>query len=223
MYVVCAIRYVSRQMVRVEACDSAEGFVFEEGPATNSVYCIHYCCCLQILVWQIRNSGYTCLFSQDFNQTGLCSCCSNCSIFIEKWSRSLAAFMISDEIHYVDFTTTSNKLCHSQEGCNFITFPRAGRLMFRLRSTCNLNFRSSVGQRFWSSAIESDSACKLSSFTFMRVSFTSLSAQCPVYMLIKFVVSVVKKFISMAAVTLTTISESLATRVAPDSLHGLGV
>ena len=77
-------RYVSRQMVPVEACDSAEGFVFEEGPATNSVYCIHYYCCLQIMVLQIRNSGYTCLFSQDFNQTGLCSCCSHCSIFIEK-------------------------------------------------------------------------------------------------------------------------------------------
>ena len=42
MYAVCAIRYVSRQMVPVEACNSAEGFVFEEGPATNSVYCIHY-------------------------------------------------------------------------------------------------------------------------------------------------------------------------------------
>ena len=38
MYAVCAIRYVSRQMVPVEACDSAEGFVFEEGPATNSIY-----------------------------------------------------------------------------------------------------------------------------------------------------------------------------------------
>ena len=58
-----AIRYVSRQMVHVEVCDSAEGFVFEEGPATNSVYCIHYYCCLQILVWQIRKSGYTCIFS----------------------------------------------------------------------------------------------------------------------------------------------------------------
>ena len=63
MYAVCAIRYVSRQMGPVEACDSAEGFVFEEGPATNSVYFIHYYCCLQILVWQIRNSGYTCLSS----------------------------------------------------------------------------------------------------------------------------------------------------------------
>ena len=42
MYAVCAIRYVSRQMVPVEACDRAEGFVCEEGPATNSVYCIHY-------------------------------------------------------------------------------------------------------------------------------------------------------------------------------------
>ena len=37
MYAVCAIRYVSRHMVPVEACDSAEGFVVEEGPATNSV------------------------------------------------------------------------------------------------------------------------------------------------------------------------------------------
>ena len=27
--------------------------------------------------------------------------------------------MISDEIHYVDFTTISNKLCHSQEGFFF--------------------------------------------------------------------------------------------------------
>ena len=71
---ICAIRYGSRQMAPVEACDRAEGFVLEEGPATNSVYYIHYYCCLQILVWQIRNSGYTCLFSQDFNQTGLCSC-----------------------------------------------------------------------------------------------------------------------------------------------------
>ena len=35
MYAVCAIRYVSRQMVPVEACDSAEGFVFDEGPATK--------------------------------------------------------------------------------------------------------------------------------------------------------------------------------------------
>ena len=145
MYAVCAIRYVSRQMVPVEACDSAECFVFEEGPATNSVYCIHYYCWLQILEWQITNIGYTCLFSQDFNQTGICSCCSHCSIFIEKWSRSLAASVISDEIHYVDFTTTSNKLCHSQEGCNFITFPRTSRLMFRLRSTCILDCRSSVG------------------------------------------------------------------------------
>ena len=42
MYAVCAIRYVSRQLVPVGACDSAEGFVFEEGPATNSEYCIHY-------------------------------------------------------------------------------------------------------------------------------------------------------------------------------------
>ena len=33
----CAILYVSRQMVPVEACDNAEGFDFEEGPATNSV------------------------------------------------------------------------------------------------------------------------------------------------------------------------------------------
>ena len=102
-----------------------------------------------------------------------------------------------------------------QEGCNFITFPRTNRLMFRLRSTCILDFRSSVGQRLWSSAIDSDSACKLSSFTFMRLSFTSLSAQCPVYIWIQFVVSAVKGFISMAAVTLKTISESLATRVAP--------
>ena len=38
MNAVCAIRYVSRQMVPVEAFHSAEGFVFEEGPATNSVY-----------------------------------------------------------------------------------------------------------------------------------------------------------------------------------------
>ena len=37
MYAVCAIRYVSRHMVPVEACDSAESFVFEEGPAANSV------------------------------------------------------------------------------------------------------------------------------------------------------------------------------------------
>ena len=37
MHAVFAIRDVSRQMVPVEACDSAEGFVFEEGPATNSV------------------------------------------------------------------------------------------------------------------------------------------------------------------------------------------
>ena len=51
----------------------------------------------------------------------------------------------------------------------------------------------------------------------MRLSFTSMSVQCPVYMLIKFVVSAAKGFISMAAVTLTTISESLATCVAPDS------
>ena len=35
-------------------------------------------------------------------------------------------------------------------------------------------------------------------------------------------VSAEKWFISMAAVTLTTISESLATRVAPDSQRGLG-
>ena len=90
MYAVCAIRYVSRQMVP-EACNSAEGFVFEEEPATNSVYCIHYYCCLQILVWQISNRGYTCIFSQDFNQTGLCAGCSHCSIFIAKLSRSLAA------------------------------------------------------------------------------------------------------------------------------------
>ena len=37
MYAVCAIRYVSRQMVPVEACDRAEGFVFVEEPATNSI------------------------------------------------------------------------------------------------------------------------------------------------------------------------------------------
>ena len=83
---VCCLCYSVCQSAddSLEACDSAEGFVFEEGPATSSVYCIHYYWCLQILVLQIRNSGYTCLFSQDFNQTGLCSCCSHCSIFIEK-------------------------------------------------------------------------------------------------------------------------------------------
>ena len=37
MYAVFAILYVSRQMVPVAACDSAEGFVFQEGPATNSI------------------------------------------------------------------------------------------------------------------------------------------------------------------------------------------
>ena len=39
MYAVCDIRYVSRQMVPVAACDSAEGFVVVEGQAT---YSIHY-------------------------------------------------------------------------------------------------------------------------------------------------------------------------------------
>ena len=83
MYAACDIRYVSRQMVNVEACNNADGFVFVEGPATNNVYCIHYYCCIQIMLWQIMNIAYTCLFSQDFNQTGFCSCSSNCSIFIE--------------------------------------------------------------------------------------------------------------------------------------------
>ena len=54
--------------------------------------------------------------------------------------------------------------------------------------------------------------CKPSYFTFMTLSFTSLSAQCPVDMLITFVVSTVKWLIFM-----TTISESLVTRVAPHS------
>ena len=46
MYAFCAIRYVSRKIAPVVACDSAEGFVFVEGPATNSVHCIHYYCML---------------------------------------------------------------------------------------------------------------------------------------------------------------------------------
>ena len=127
-------------MVPVSPCDSAKGFIFVEGPALNS---IHYHSCLQIMLWQIRNSPY-CLFSNDFNRTGICSCRSHCSIFIEKWKRVLAAFVISDEIHCVDFKTTNNNLCHSQEGCNFITYTRTSRLMYRLRSTCILVFRSSV-------------------------------------------------------------------------------
>ena len=198
MYDVSASRYVSRH-VPVSPCDSAEGVVFMEVPATNRVHCIHYHSCLQILLWQIRNSAYTCLFSHDFNRTGICSCRSHCSIFIEKWRRGLAAFVISDEIHYVDFTTISNNVCHSHEVCNFITYPRTDRLMFRLRSTCILVFMYSVGQRVWSSDIES--ACKPSSFTWMRLSFRSLSVQCPFDMLIRFIVKV---FISMAAFTLTT-------------------
>ena len=97
--------------------------------------------------------------------TGLafCSCRSHSSIFIAKWRRGLLAFVISDEILHVVFTTTSNTMCHSLKGCNFITFPRTSRQMFRLRPTCILVFRYSVGQRFWSFAIESDSACKPSS------------------------------------------------------------
>ena len=51
------------------------------------------------------------------------------------------AFVISDEIHYVDFTTTSIHLCHSQEGCNFITFPWC------------LDF---IHLAFWSSGLQSD-------------------------------------------------------------------
>ena len=54
MYAVCTSRYVSRQMVSVALCDSAEDFVFVEGPATN-----RYPRNLQILLWQIRNSAYT--------------------------------------------------------------------------------------------------------------------------------------------------------------------
>ena len=90
----------------------------------------------------VRNIAYTCLFSKDFNRTDICSCRSHCYIFIETWRRGFAAFVISDEIHYADFVTTSDNLCHSQEGCNFITFPRNRRLMFILRSTCILVFRS---------------------------------------------------------------------------------
>ena len=84
MYAVCASRCVSQQIVPVAPCDSARGFVFAEGSATNSVHSIHYHRCLQIMLWHIRNSTYNCLFSQDFNQIGLCSCSTRCSIFIEK-------------------------------------------------------------------------------------------------------------------------------------------
>ena len=178
MYAVCASRYVSRH-VPVSPCDSAEGVVFMEVPATNSVHCIHYHSCLQIMLWQSRNSAYTCLFSHDFNRTGICSC-----RFIEKWMRDLAAFVISDEIHNVDFTITSNNVCHSQEGCNFNTYPMTKWLMFRLRSTCILVLMYSVGQRLGSSDIESDSACMPSYFTLMMLSFTPLSVHCPVDMFI---------------------------------------
>ena len=30
--------------------------VFEDGPATNSVYCIHYYCCLQIWCGRLRTA-----------------------------------------------------------------------------------------------------------------------------------------------------------------------
>ena len=40
MYAVCASRHVSRQMVPVAGCDSAEDFVFVEGQATNSIHYI---------------------------------------------------------------------------------------------------------------------------------------------------------------------------------------
>ena len=60
----------------------------------------------------------------------------------------LDVYVITDEIQYVVLTTTSNDVCHSQEGYNFITYPRTNRLMFRLRSTCIPVFRYPVGQRF---------------------------------------------------------------------------
>ena len=43
-------------MVPVSPCESAEGFVFVEGPATNSVHCITYHRCLQIMLWQLGTS-----------------------------------------------------------------------------------------------------------------------------------------------------------------------
>ena len=70
---ICASRYVSRHMVPVSPCDNAEGFAFVEGPATNSVHCIHCHGCLQILLWQIRYSAYTCLLL-------LLLSCVNCHI-----------------------------------------------------------------------------------------------------------------------------------------------
>ena len=66
MYAVCASRCVSQQIVPVAPCDNAKGFVFAEGSATKSVQCIHYHRCLQIMLLQIGNSTYTCLFSKDF-------------------------------------------------------------------------------------------------------------------------------------------------------------
>ena len=58
MYAFCASLCVSQQIVHVAPYDSAKGFVFAEGSATNSVHSIHYHRCLQTMLCQIRNSTY---------------------------------------------------------------------------------------------------------------------------------------------------------------------
>ena len=144
MYVVCAIRFVCRQMVSVALCDSAEYFVslWRDQRRTGTLHPLP--------------PQYSDSVAHDRLGTALTPVSSLRTLtglafvyaaLIVPSSLKSEAFVISDEIHYVDFTTTSIHLCHSQEGCNFITFPWTNRLMFRLHSSCILVFRSSVGQQ----------------------------------------------------------------------------
>ena len=108
-----------QQIVPEAPCVSNESFFSVERLATNT------------------KSVYARVLSQGFIQIDRCSRSSHCCIFIEKW-RGLAAFVISDEFHHVDVTTTSNNVCHSQKGCNVTTYPRTSRLVFGLLFTHNL-------------------------------------------------------------------------------------
>ena len=156
-----------------------------------------------------------------FKQTGLCSCSYHCSIFNEKWRRGLAAFVIADESHYVDFTTTSNKLCHSLDGCNCITFPRTSRLMYRLISACIMGvdgLHSDNGCLFLITCYTISHCLQAQvlshvwgypSHHYLCNAQLTRESECVVY--------VVKVFVAMSAVTLTTILESLARRVVPDT------
>ena len=151
MYAVCASRCVSQQIVPVARATAPKVSSLRKDQRrtayiASTTTAVFRLCCGRLGTALTTVSSLRTLTRLAFVPAALVVPSS-----LESEGGGLDAIVIADEIHYVDFTTNGNKLCHSQEGCHVITFPRTSQLMFRLRSTCILGVEG----------LQSDSGCLL--------------------------------------------------------------